>query len=111
MASSREFVDYIMGQIAKAGSVTCKKMFGEYGVYIDNKIVALVCDNNLYVKPTDGGRSFIGDVREAAPYPGAKPYYLIDDRIEDHEWISELIRITARELPEQKKRKSGRGKQ
>lgn len=111
MASSREFVDYIMGQIEKAGSVTCKKMFGEYGVYIDNKIVALVCDNYLYVKPTDGGRSFIGDVREAAPYPGAKPYYLIDDRIEDHEWISELIRITSRELPEQKKRKNGRGKQ
>ncbi len=80
-------------------------MFGEYVIYADNKLFALVCDNKLFVKPTDGGRSFIQDVKEAPPYPGAKPCFLIEEKIEDQKWLSELVRITARELPEPKPKK------
>ena len=82
-----------------AGLITYRKMFGEYGLYSNGKIVALICDNQLFVKPTQSGRDFIGDVDEAPPYPGARDYFLIDDKFEDREWISELIRITAAELP------------
>ena len=87
-----------------AGTITYKKMFGEYALYSDGKVVALVCDNQLFVKPTEGGRSFIGDVVEAPPYPGAKMSFLIEDKIDDREWISELIRITAKELPKKNKK-------
>lgn len=80
-------------------------MFGEYALYCEGKDVALVCDNQLFVKPTEGGRAFIGDVNEAPPYPGAKPSFLIDARVEDRQWISKLIRITYEELPEQKIKK------
>ena len=52
-----------------------------------------------FIKPTDGGRAFIGNVVEAPPYPGAKPSFLIEGQIEDGDWLSELVRITARELP------------
>ncbi len=80
-------------------------MFGEYVIYADNKLFALVCDNKLFVKPTDGGRSFIKDVKEAPPYPGAKLCFLIEEKIEDRKWLSELVRITAKELPEPKPKK------
>ena len=79
MASDLSFVEYIVDQIENAGEITFKKMFGEYGIWSDGKIVALICDNKLFIKPTDGGRAFIGDVVEAPPYPGAKNSFLIED--------------------------------
>jgi DNA transformation protein len=105
MASSKSTVDFILEQIADSGTVIAKKMFGEYGIYCGEKIVAFVCDDQLFVKPTNAGRSFIGDVIEGYPYPGAKPYFLISgDLWEDHEWLSTLIKISANELPLPKKR-------
>ncbi|EMY76043.1 TfoX N-terminal domain protein [Leptospira weilii serovar Ranarum str. ICFT] len=77
-------------------------MFGEYAIYCGGKIVALICDNRLFVKPTEGGRKWIGNVQEAPAYPGAKPSFLIPDQFENKEWISALIKITAEELPEPK---------
>jgi TfoX/Sxy family transcriptional regulator of competence genes len=105
MASDKEFVDFIVDQIENAGQITSKSMFGEYGVFSDGKIFALICDNKLFIKPTDTGRAFIKDIVEAPPYPGAKPSFLIEDKLEDREWLSELVRITLRELPEPKPKK------
>lgn len=105
MASDQSFVEFIVSQIENAGVITYRKMFGEYALYCNAKIVALICDNQLFIKPTESGRSFIGKVVEAPPYPGAKLYFLIEDLFEDQDWISELIRITANELPEPKPKK------
>ena len=105
MSSDQSFVDFVVDQIVSGRSITSRKMFGEYAIYSDNKVVALICDNQLFIKPTEGGRSFIADVVEASPYPGAKPCLLIEDKFEDREWISELIKITAEELPEPKPKK------
>ena len=74
MASDKSQLDFVLDQIDDAGVVTARSMFGEYGIYCDGKIVALFCDNRLFVKPTQGGRDHVGDVVEAPPYPGAKPY-------------------------------------
>jgi len=105
MASDQSFVDYIVEQIQDAGEVTARKMFGEYGVFSNGKIFALICDNKLFVKPTESGRAFIKDVVEAPPYEGAKPSFLIEEKVEDREWLSDLVRITLRELPEPKAKK------
>lgn len=106
MATSQTTMDYILEQIAEAGTITAKKMFGEYGVYCDGKIVALVCDDQLFIKPTQSGREFIGTCDEQPPYPGAKPYlYIPGDQWEDNEWLSRLIKISATELPLPKKKK------
>jgi len=109
MATDKSFVDFLVDQIENAGAITYKKMFGEYAIYSDGKVVAFACDNQLFMKPTSGGRAFIAagdaaDLIEAPPYTGAKMYFLIDGKFEDREWISELIRITAGELPEPKPR-------
>jgi TfoX/Sxy family transcriptional regulator of competence genes len=106
MASQQSTVDFILDQIRGAGAVHAKKMFGEYGVYCDGKMVALVCDDQLYVKPSDAGRIFVGDCEEASPYPGAKPCLLISgDRWDDAEWLTRLIALSAAALPAPKKRK------
>ncbi len=108
MSSSEEFVKFVVGQIEDAGGVSYRKMFGEYGIYSQDKMVALVCDNQFFVKPTTGGRSFIGTVTEASPYPGAKPCFLIEDRLDDKAWLADLIRLTAQELPAPKPKKAKR---
>jgi TfoX/Sxy family transcriptional regulator of competence genes len=99
MASDLSFVEYIVDQIENAGEIRYRKMFGEYAVYCNEKVTALICDNQLFIKPTEAGRAFIGDVIEAPPYPGAKNSFLIEDKMDDREWLSQLVRITAKELP------------
>lgn len=100
MSSNQSIVDYILDQIASAGTVSAKKMFGEYAIYCDGKVVALVCDDKLFVKPTPAGKVIIGDCEESAPYQGAKFYFVIDeDRWDDSEWLTQLIKATAISLP------------
>lgn len=111
MASDPDFVKFVADQIADSCEVSYRKMFGEYALYSKGKVVALVCDNQLFVKPTEAGRSFIGDVFEAPPYPGARLSFLIGDEIDDGDWLTELIALTEKELPKPKpkaKRKSKR---
>jgi TfoX/Sxy family transcriptional regulator of competence genes len=105
MASTVQYVNFVLDQIQNAGEITAKKMFGEYGIYSDGKLFGLICDNKLFVKPTEAGRKFIKKVVESPPYPGAKPSFLIEDKIEDGKWLSELTRITVKELPEIKLKK------
>jgi TfoX/Sxy family transcriptional regulator of competence genes len=105
MASDQSFVDYVVDQFADDCAVTSKKMFGEFGLFSHGKMFAMICDDRLFFKRTDGGGAFIGDIVEAPPYPGAKPIFLIENQIDDGEWLSELARITTRELPAPKPRK------
>ena len=82
-------------------------MFGEYALYCDDKVVALVCNNQLFVKITEPGLAYVGDMyKEGRAYDGAKPSMLIDgDLIEDREWIQALVRITTDALPQPKPKK------
>lgn len=109
MASDLQFVQFVVGQLDEDCAATYKRMFGEFGLYSAGTFFGVICDDQLFVKPTDGGRAFIGDVVEAPPYPGARPSLLIAEGIEDPEWLSELVRITVRELlepePERSKKK------
>lgn len=103
-------MEYMEDQLADVSGVRSRKMFGEYALYVGDKVVALVCDDMLYVKITDPGREYVGErYEEGIAYPGAKPSILIDaDLVEDREWLSELIRITEAALPESKPKKHSR---
>lgn len=98
MATEKSFVQFIIDQINVEGEITAKSMFGEYGIFCDSRIFGLICDNKLYIKPTKAGRDFIGNVTEAAPYQGAKNSFLIEGKLNDSEWLSNLVRVTAQEL-------------
>ena len=110
MASDINFVEYVVGQLEHLGEVSARKMFGEYAIYHKEKLVALVCDNQVFVKPTQAGRAFIGEVVETPPYPGAKPSFLMGDQVEDKEWLGQLISLTEKELPAPKPKKEKKGK-
>jgi TfoX/Sxy family transcriptional regulator of competence genes len=110
MATKQSTMEYMEDQLADVPGVRSRKMFGEYALYVGDKVVALVCDDTLYVKITDPGREYVGErYEEGIAYPGAKPSILIDaDLVEDREWLSELIRITEAALPESKPKKHSR---
>lgn len=105
MASDLDFIEFVVDQMQDAGAITCRPMFGGHTVYCEGKVVALICDNQLFVKPTNAGKMLIGDVVEAPPYPGARQFFLIEEQLEDKEWMGRLIRLTEAELPKPKPRK------
>lgn len=104
MASTKEYADYIADLLESAGSVSFKKMFGEYGFYLDGKYFALICDNKYFVKITDGGRKLLKNPVEQPPYDGAKPCFLISET-DDRELMTSLATVTCKELPEPKPKK------
>ncbi len=99
MATQQSIAAYIVDQLA-GSYVTAKKMFGEYGLFFEGKMVAVICDDQLYVKKTEAGSAFLGSCVEGEPYPRAKPHFLIDaERWDDAEWLTKLIVVTATALP------------
>lgn len=99
MATDKEFITYFLDTLRPVGNFRAQPMFGEYGLYLDEKVVGFVCDNQLFLKITEGGRTVLGDQAVEAPaYPGSKPYFLIES-IEDSDFMSELIHQTWKGLP------------
>lgn len=101
MTTSQSTIDYLLDQLSSLPNVHARKMFGEYALYCDEKVVALVCDNQLFVKITPPGRALVGErYVVGTAYPGAKPSMLIGaEEIDDGERLCELIRLTADALP------------
>jgi DNA transformation protein len=100
MATDQNTIDFLLDQLSRLGGASTKKMFGEYCLYLAGKPVGLVCDDQLFLKPTKAGVGLLTKVVEGSPYPGAKPHLLITpDQWEDAEWLCELVRVTDRELP------------
>ena len=112
MATKQDTIDFLLDQLHGLRGVSARKMFGEYALYADGKVVALVCDDRLFVKLTEPGRAFAGDrYEEGFAYPGAKASMLIDDDdLERREWLEELISVTAAALPSKtlKSKRTGR---
>ena len=108
MASSISFVQLVVDQCAKAGEVTVRKMFGDYGVYCDGKIIGLISDNGFYLKPTEEVRPLLHTEVMRPPYEGAKPYFYIEE-VDDREYLTQIVKATAAVLPEPKPKKAKKG--
>ncbi|MGB5625786.1 MAG: TfoX/Sxy family protein [Woeseiaceae bacterium] len=105
MPNEPDFIQYVCDQIDAASEVSYRHMFCGTTLYSKGKVVALICDNQLFVKPTEAGRAYIGEVTEAPAYEGSKNFFLVEDEIDDTEWLTELIHRTEQELPMPKPRK------
>jgi DNA transformation protein and related proteins len=97
MASDHEFVSFVCEQLRGAGEISSRRMFGQAAIYSQDKVVALVFDNQLFVKATEPGRVKIGVPVEAPPL-GATNWFLLAD-LDDPEFLADLIRTTADALP------------
>jgi TfoX/Sxy family transcriptional regulator of competence genes len=107
MPNDQDFIDYVIDQVD--GDITYRHMFGGTTLYMNGKVVALICDDQLFVKPTDAGRRYIGSVSEAPAYEGAKNSFLIEEQVDDGDWLSGLFAVTERELPAAKPKRKKKG--
>lgn len=107
MATKQGTVDYIVDQLISLNNIATRKMFGEYALYHEGKVVGLICNDILYIKITEEGKEFVGKYyKEGYAYDGAKVSMQInEDQIDDHVWLSELVSITSQNLPLPKPKK------
>jgi len=98
MTSNFEFVEYVCGQLVAAGEISYRKMFGSYGIYLDGKFIALICYDQLYLKPTVAGKAFLGNPIAEPPFDGAKDWYIVEE-LDDSRFLTDLVMATWEELP------------
>jgi TfoX/Sxy family transcriptional regulator of competence genes len=107
MASDLSFVQYVCEQIHQAGTLTCKKMFGEYLIYSNGKPAVLICDNTAFVKILPCVEPYLKNAEKGFPYQGAKEHYIVD--IDNSELLSAVVRelekVTPLPKPQKRRRK------
>ena len=79
MATQKETIEFILGKLRDRSRFSARAMFGEYALYADGKVVALVCDDRLYVKILPASQALERLCEQGEPYPGAKPHYLVEE--------------------------------
>ncbi len=105
MSTELSFVEYVK-EVAGLGSrLTHKKLFGEFALYLDGKVVAFACDNSLFIKPSKAVTTLAPDLPQGPPYPGAKDYPIADELLDDPEALRRLIVDTADLMPLPKPKK------
>ena len=104
MASSKEYLGYILEQLSELHSITCRSMMGEYIIYYDGKVVGGVYDDRFLVKPTRSAAAMMPGACRELPYEGAKEMLLVDN-VEDKAFLCKLIEAMYDELPAPKKKK------
>lgn len=104
MASSREYLDFILEQLSGSDGVTYRAMMGEYVIYYRGKVVGGIYDDRFLVKPTKSATALMPNAEMELPYDGAKEMLLVDD-VDNKEFLKELLEAMYSELPASKKRK------
>jgi len=103
MASSKEYLDFILEQLSGLDDVSCRAMMGEYIIYYRGKIVGGIYDDRFLVKPTKSAVAMMPDADMELPYDGAKEMLLVDD-VDNKEFLRELLEAMYKELPAPKKK-------
>jgi TfoX/Sxy family transcriptional regulator of competence genes len=104
MGTSAATIDHLLDTLAPL-PLSARKMFGEYAFYLDGRVVALVCDDQLFLKPTPGAVAALPDSPAAPPYPGAKSHLLVTDALDDPDRVARALRAVAADLPAPKPKK------
>lgn len=97
MATSPEFAQYVCDQLAEAGDVRCKPMFGEYGLWCDGKFFATIEADMLCLKITPAGQALLPDAEIVEPHEGAR--FLFVEALDDRAFLAQLVRATCDALP------------
>ena len=103
MASSKEYLDFVLDQLSSLEGISCRAMMGEYIIYCQGKIVGGIYDDRFLVKQTPSAKRLMPDAPLEIPYEGAKEMLLVEG-IDDREFLNQLISAMAAELPAPKKR-------
>lgn len=104
MASSKEYLEFILDQLSESDEITYRAMMGEYIIYYRDKIVGGIYDNRLLVKPVKSAISLMPDAKYELPYDGAKEMLFVDD-VDNKDFLSKLFYAMYDELPAPKKKR------
>ena len=104
MASSKEYLEFIMEQLSGLNGITSKKMMGEYILYINGRIFGGIYDDRFLVKPTKSATAMMPDADRELPYEGAKEMLLVDN-VDNRDFLTELVTAMYDELPAPKPKK------
>lgn len=104
MASSKEYLDFVLEQLSELEEITYRGMMGEYIIYYRGKIVGGIYDDRLLVKPVKSAISLMPDAIYELPYERAKEMLLVDN-IDSKDFLTNLFDAMYEELPEPKKKK------
>ena len=99
MATDPDFVDYVAEQAGLGDRLTARRMFGEYGLYVDGTVVAFCADNSLFLKLVPDTTALLTGLPLQELFPGSKPYALADELLDDPERLHELLLALQRVLP------------
>lgn len=103
MASSKEYVSYVLDQLSEAGEVSSRAMMGEYVIYYRDKVIGGIYDDRFLVKPTETAQALMPHANYQIPYEGAKAMLLVDS-IENRALMAELLEAMYPELPTPRKK-------
>ena len=104
MASSKEYLDFIIEQLSELDSVSWRQMMGEYILYYQGKVIGGIYDDRFLIKPVNAAKEIMPEADMEQPYEGAKEMLLVDN-VENREFLKKLVEAMAEELPASKKRK------
>lgn len=104
MASTKDYLDYILEQLGGVEDISYRAMMGEYILYVQGKVFGGIYDNRFLVKPTASAKAMMPEASYELPYEGTKEMLLVDNT-DDREFLAELITAMADELPASKKKK------
>ena len=106
MSTHKETVDFILEQLGNSKHFAVRAMFGEYALYADGKVVALICDDLLHVKIVPESKELEAVCEKGSPYPSAKFHYVVaEEQLSSIENLPEILRNIAKKLPEKKAKK------
>lgn len=105
MATTKDFHDYVMEQLARVGEISSCRMMGEYCVYYRGRMVAEICDNQLLLKPTPSVLRLLPDAPRAYPYEGSKTLMTVVEDVENTDLLRAVLEAMWPELPEPKTKK------
>lgn len=99
MATTKEFHDYIVDNLQKVGNISTRKMMGEYLIYYEGKLIGNICDNCLFLKPTESVLRLMPDADRQYPYEGSKTLMVVVDEVENREVMTKVLHAMYKELP------------
>lgn len=105
MGTNAATIDHLLDVLADAGTLTTRKMFGEFALYLDGAVVAFVCDDTLFIKPSPGALILLADVEKGPAYPGSKDYLIGSDLLDDPDLCIRALRAVVADAPPSKPKK------
>jgi TfoX/Sxy family transcriptional regulator of competence genes len=111
MATSKDYIEFLSDKFAHINGIRFRKMFGEYGYYLDDKVIGFVCDNTAFLKITPKTSALIPHSEKGPCYPGSKDYFILDENVlDDRDLLVKVLKACAEAVITKSKKNKAKSK-